>query len=605
MYTIDFETEAIAPYPDYPPRPVGVSLKYNSLPSAYFSWGHPCDNNCTFQEVKGILKTIWESKERMLFQNSKFDLEVARKAFHLDYPTTDRVEDTMFLIFLHDPLAPSFSLKPSAERILGLPPTEQEAVRDWLVAQGIVPSNSKHWGAHISKAPGKLVGQYAAGDTDRTYELYQHLLPIIQRQGMEPAYRREVELVRILADNEREGIRCDLFKLDSDIKKYQTEFERASKEIKTMLFQENDEFNLDSGVQLATAIPATGLCIPLDEWPLTPTGRYSTSKETLVSAIRSDRLSSLLNYRSTLKTCLTTFMRPWLEKARNCPGYRLHPSWNQVKGVDYGTKTGRLSSSDPNFQNIPTEFETPPPDGYLPYPLIRSYVLPDEGEVFVSADFHSQEIRMLGHFAEGAIKEIYDADPSADVHAVAANIISDQTGLAINRKHTKITAFSILYGAGVHTMANRLGVSDQESYQIKKAYLDTLVGVKEFMRDVEDRAYSRQPVRSWGGRLLYAPTPVVLANGKVMSKDYVLLNYLIQGSAADQTKQAMIEYDRTRKQGRLLASVHDEICISVNPKHLASEVAILKAAMEAGKFDIPMRATVKVGPNWASLESLV
>ena len=601
MYVVDFETKAIEPYPNYPPEPVGVSIKYGDLPSAYFSWGHPTENNCTKEVVQEVLAAIWSSNEQILFQNAKFDLEVAYKWFGLPLPTQARIEDTMFLIFLYDPLASTFSLKPSAERILGIPPTEQEAVRDWLVAHSKVPSNSKSWGAHISEAPGKLVGEYAAGDTDRTLALYKKIHPEIVKLGMEEAYLREIQLMQPLMDNEREGIRCDVERLRKDVELYNRELHRATYEAKILLHQDNDEFNIDSGVQLATAIQHSGLCVPLDEWPLTPTKKYSTSKETLKQVIRCERLEQLLHYRATLKTCLHTFMIPWLEKAEKAGG-RLHPSWNQVKGERYGAKTGRLSSSDPNFQNIPTEFEMPPPEGYLPYPHLRYYILPDEGEVFVSADFHSQEVRMLGHFAEGAIKDIYDSDPSADVHAVAAHIISDQTGMAITRKHTKITAFSILYGAGVATMAARLNCPTHEAAAIKRAYLTTLVGVKEFMTLVEDRARSKQPVRTWGGRLIHAPAPEIQKDGRVWNKDYVLINYLIQGSSADQTKQAIINYDRTRRHGRLLATVHDEICISVAPRYLKTEVALLKAAMEAGDFDLPMRATVKVGTNWGEME---
>lgn len=600
MYTIDFETEAIEDYPNYPPKPVGVAIKHNDGGAYYFAWGHPTNNNCSEDVARRVLSQVWESREILLFQNAKFDLEVARKWFGLEIPREAWIEDSMFLIFLDNHLAPTFSLKPSAERILGLPPTEQEEVRDWLVAHHIVPSNSKSWGAHICKAPGDLVGQYAIGDVERTYALYRHLSRTVHERGMTEAYRREVKLMPILADNERRGIRCDTELLRKDVKRYKAEFERATQAAKIILRQNNHEFNIDSGVQLAAAIQGLGCCVPLNEWPLTKTKRFSTSKDTLRSVIRHPELAALLEYRATLKTCLGTFMEPWLEKADKCNGL-LHPHWNQVKGHDYGTKTGRLSSSDPNFQNIPTEFPNAPPEGYLPYPLLRSYILPDLGEILVSADFHSQEIRMLGHFAEGAIKRIYDTDPSADIHAVAAEIIHDETGLRLTRKQTKIVAFSILYGVGMGNLADRLGVSYQEARHIKQAYLNALSGVEEFMDEVESRAASKRPVRSWGGRLLYAPASVIREDGRVWDKDYVLLNYLIQGSSADQTKQAMIEYDRTKRHGRLIATVHDEIVISVAPEHLDTEVRILCDAMESGEFDIPMRATVKVGPNWADM----
>lgn len=601
MFTIDFETKSIESYPNYPPEPVGVAIKHDSLPAIYYSWGHPSGNNSGRHIADSLLRDVWRCREKILFHNAKFDLEVARHWFGLPLPNPERVEDTMFLLFLNDPLSDTFSLKPSAERILGLPPDEQYAVRDWLIAHGKVPSNSKNWGSKISEAPGGLAGTYAIGDVDRTYRLFELLHKKVSDAGMLSAYRREVLLMYPLMENERVGIRCNSEALRIDIGLYEREFNLATEEAKKLLGQDNDEFNLDSGAQLASAIQARGLCVPIDEWPLTPTKKFSTSKDTLKKVIRCDRLQELLYYRSTLKTCLGTFMKPWLAKA-DLTGGILHPSWNQVKGESYGTKTGRLSSSDPNFQNIPTEFSMDPPEGFLPYPHIRRYVLPDPEEVFVSADFHSQEVRMLGHFAEGDIKKIYDSDPSADVHAVAANIISDQTGMKVTRKHTKITAFSILYGAGAARMAESLGCSVSEASAIKRAYLDTLKGVKEFIYAVEDRARAKQPVRTWGGRLLHAPKSVVQIDGRVWNKDYVLLNYLIQGSSADQTKQAIINYHSTKVHGRLLATVHDEICISVPAKHLYSEIFILKSAMEQGKFDIPMRATIKVGTNWADLE---
>lgn len=608
MITLDFESDAIEPYPDFPPRPVGLAVKYGDQPSAYLAWGHPTNNNCTKEAAALIIDEVFKSGEPLLFQNARFDMAVFMKFFPEQVPSWGdplRIHDTMFLIFLDDPLQDTFSLKPTAERLLGLPPDEQDAVRDWLVAHGIAPSNSKSWGKDIGKAPGDLVGTYAAGDTDRTKQLYDLLLPRIVARGMGPAYDRERELAPILSQSEKDGLRINMKELEEDIELYSKAFGSISLAIKGKLGHEyNEEFNMDSGPQLAAAARLAGFTVGEDDWPKTPTGKLSTARDVLKQVLTDEALYQMLSYRGALKTLLGTFMRSWYEKGL-ATGGRLHPGWNQVKGVDYGAKTGRLSSSNPNFQNIPNEFDEQPPEGYPELPLMRKYVLPDDSDsYFVSADFQSQEIRMLGHFAEGAIQEIYCSDPNADLHQVAADIISDQTGMTITRKHTKITAFSILYGAGVGTMASRLGIPVNEAGQIKRAYLKTLVGVKEFMQDVESRAALRVPVRTWGGRELFAPAPVIQADGRVWNKDYVLLNYLIQGSSADQTKQAIIDYDRTRVHGRFLATVHDEICISVPKQHLVTEVLLLKAAMEGGEFDIPMRATIDYGDCWSQLKEM-
>lgn len=610
MITLDFETEAIEPYPNFPPKPVGLAIKYDDQPATYLAWGHPTENNCTKEAASEVIKEIFTSKEELLFQNARFDMAVFLKFFPELVPLWGdplRIHDTMYLLFLDDPLQPTLSLKPSAERLLGWAPEEQDAVHNWLQAHGAPKANTKGWGASISLAPGKLVGEYAAGDVDRTYALYKLLLPRILEAGMGAAYDRERQLAPLLNISERDGVRVDMASLKDDLTRYTDAFHRITNLVLNRLGQEsNAEFNLDSGPQLAEAIRLSGLGVSDDEWPKTPTGKFSTKRELLLTVVKDQELAQFLAYRGALKTLLGTFMNPWYEKGLATGGV-LHPGWNQVKGDDYGAKTGRLSSSNPNFQNIPTDFKEQAPEGFPPLPHIRRYILADEGQLFVSADFHSQEVRMLGHFAEGAIQEIYTDDPSADIHQVAADIISDHTGMDITRKHTKITAFSILYGAGVGTMADRLGIAVQEAAAIKRAYLKVLVGVKEFMNEVQDRARMKMPVKSWGGRRLYAPAPVVQSDGRVWNKDYVLLNYLIQGSSADQTKEAIIRYHRTKKHGRFLATVHDEICISVPPEHLAEEVAILKRAMEfegEGAFDIPMRATVDYGPNWYETKEL-
>ena len=606
MITFDFETAAIEPYPNYPPEPVGVSIQLDDFPACYLAWGHPTENNCTKEAASYFLKWMWDSGHALCCQNARFDMAVLMKWFPevvTSWGSWDRIHDTMYLLFLNDPLSP-LGLKPSADRLLDLPPDEQTAVRDWLVHNGIVPSNTKKWGAHIADAPGDLVGTYAGGDTLRTKLLYDLLYPKIEASGMVEAYDRERQLAPILTQSELEGIHVDMPRLEKDIAIYEEAFAEVEHRILVILEQEdNPEFKISSGVQLAMAAKAVDMTVDDDDWPKTPTGKLSTARDVLEKVITDPELFHLLAYRGALSTLLGTFMKPWYEKGLLTGGI-LHPRWNQVKGDQNGALTGRLSSSDPNFQNIPTEFKIKAPEELPELPHMRVYVLPDPGEVFVSADFHSQEIRMLGHFAEGAIKYIYDNDPAADIHQVAADIISDNTGLALSRKHTKVVAFSILYGAGVKTMAERMGVSTSEAAKIRSSYMRTLTGVQEFMDQVEFRASQKEPVRSWGGRLLYAPPPELGRNGRIWNKDYVLLNYLIQGSSADQTKQAIIEYHNTKKHGRFLATVHDEICISVPKKHLKSEVAILKAAMEKGEFDIPMRATVEYGPNWYEMEEL-
>ena len=584
---IDFETEAIEPRPKYPPKPVGVSIWYNDFDAPqYYSWGHPSGNNCNYETARDALATCWD--EPCLFHNGRFDTEVAR--VHMGLPTHRNpldVHDTLFLNYLYDANAETLSLKPSSERILGMPPDEKGNLDSYLIARGLKP------GRDICKAPGDIVAPYANGDTLRTRKLYEYLMPWINKHGMLAAYRREQILAPILNANESDGILIDLPRLERDA----VAAEIAMKEIDRRLQDIIGICNLDSSAELAKRLLSSGRAHESD-FLLTPTGKLSTAKASMDRAIRDPELRQIIGYRGNLKTILTTFMRPWLELAVN--GH-LHPQFNQVRGDVYGTRTGRLSSSNPNFQNIPTEFKVEPPAGMPPLPRMRRYILPDEGNVLVSADFASQEFRIAAHFAEGRAAEIYSTDPQADFHEEVRKIILQDAGLDLPRKLVKITGFSLLYGSGINSLAELLGVDRATASNIRKHYFSALPGMKELMDQVSERGRMGKPVKTWGGRLLFAEPPKLI-KGRQMTFDYKLVNYLIQGSAADQTKEAINTVGYRSKGMRFMATVHDENVYSVAPKHLDECLGEIRHAMEEQPgWDVPWQISVMIGNDWHNL----
>lgn len=173
LIALDFETEAIDNRPNYPPKPVGLAVLPDGALGHYFAWGHPIENNCLFEQARDHLESLLlQDKYEFVFHNAPFDCSIIEERLGLKVPW-DRVHDTMVLAFLNDPFG-ELSLKPLAEKLLGEPPTEQEAVRDWLIRHGVCRSNDKQWGAHISRAPGNLVGTYAIGDVERTLKLYKY-----------------------------------------------------------------------------------------------------------------------------------------------------------------------------------------------------------------------------------------------------------------------------------------------------------------------------------------------------------------------------------------------------------------------------------------------
>jgi hypothetical protein len=180
IVVFDFESEAIEPMPKYPPRPVGLAIMVDDKPLAvgqgyYNAWGHPDENNCYESSIREIVAGLIKQEDTLwIAHNLAFDAAIIEVKWGLTFPW-DRCADTMLMAFMDDPYG-QLSLKPLAEKHLGVPPTERDAVRDWLVANGICRAGDKNWGAHISKAPGKLVGAYAHGDITRTRDLYNFYL---------------------------------------------------------------------------------------------------------------------------------------------------------------------------------------------------------------------------------------------------------------------------------------------------------------------------------------------------------------------------------------------------------------------------------------------
>jgi DNA polymerase I-like protein with 3'-5' exonuclease and polymerase domains len=598
MLTIDFETEGIDKNPIYkPPKPVGVSIKWGEAPSEYLAWGHPAENNCTPQEGhRRLIAALVKAKGEFLAHNSAFEAAVLQEYYDWKIKDPLKVHDTMYLLFLADPYAQSFSLKPSAERVLGLAPEEQTDLRDWILAH-VPGAKASDWGAYICRAPGVLVGRYARGDTDRTFLLYQKLFPQILQLGMLEAYRREQALMPILAASSRRGVRIDVDALGRDIQLYLTAKKKAEEYIYGVL----GEFELSKDAQLAEALDRKGL---ISEWVLTPTGKRSVARKNLTGRVKDPQLLDYLAYHGVLTTCLGTFAGPWLAQALE-EGGRVHPQWNQVRGdrgaggdID-GTRTGRMSCKSPNLQNPPTDFENLRiPDGLPPMIHMRSYLLPEDGHVWLKRDFSAQEMRILAHFAEGKLYEAFKADPKTDPHDTVKKIIDSFLGGDMPRKYVKITGFGIMYGRGVPNLSAALGVDELEGKRVRDAYYAALPEVRELSYSVRDRGKRGQYIRTWGGRVYYRePNPD-------RDLSYKLLNYLIQGSAADQTKQAMVDWEAIREPGdTLLAAVHDEINISVPERDAAGAMARLRLAMNKDRFDVPFLSEGFKGPNWSDIES--
>lgn len=605
---VDFETFGIEGRPKYPPIPVGVSIKYPGRKSKYFAWGHPTGNNCCWSDAAAELAKAWDHKDGLLFQNGKFDVDVAEAHFGLAVPNWERIHDTLFLLFLDDPHQIELGLKPAANRLLGWPAEEQDAVGEWLIANQPVPgvkiskskSSEHYFGRYIAYAPGDLVGNYANGDVDRTEAIFNMLWKKTVDRGMQAAYDRERRLMPILLEMERQGLPVDLKRLRSDVAMYNRWRDTINAWIiKTLKAPAG--INLDSGQQLVDAMVESGKADP-DLMPRTPTGKFQTNKEALLLGVTDKVLLAVLKYRTQLNTCLNTFMQPWLAVAEQSNGL-IYTTWNQTKtpsgDSNVGTRTGRLSST-PNFQNIPKEFQPifhhEAPDKKLPkspfkdlppLPKVRGYITPFAGHVMIDRDYSQQEPRILAHFDGGALMEKYLENPWIDFHD-SAKAELEKMGKFYDRRPVKNTNLGLIYGMGVGKLALKNDTTVEESAELKKAILQLYPGLKDMYKDMKVRAKSKQPIRTWGGREYYCEEPKLI-NGRIQEFDYKLVNVLIQGSAADCTKEAIIRYHAAKHpEAKIILNVHDQVTVSVPKKIFKAEMEVLRQTMESVEFDVPI-----------------
>lgn len=617
---VDFETKPIGQRPKtYPPAPVGVAIQWPGCGAEYYAWGHPTGNTDTRENGVAGLRAAWESGLPLLFHHAKFDLAVAYEKLGLPHLDWSRVHDTMFLAYLCDPHARSLDLKELAEDLLSWAPEERDVVVEWVMSHAdrlpqlsnrkgklCSPSRNKNTsgvyaGAWISFVPGDIVGPYACGDVARTGGLFEHLWPIVQSNGMGRAYDRERQLLPILMENEECGMRADLPGLERDIEIYARDFETAETWLRRAL--KAPDLNFDADKDVGQVLLRSGI-VPLENWQTTKTGQLSMSKENLLPEHFTDqRIASALGYRNRLATCLNMFMRPWQAQAAVWGGY-IGTNWNQTRGTgDHGgTRTGRPSTSNHNFLNISKDFEGRD-DGFkhpeflqvAKLPLCRKYVLPDEGDEFLHRDFDGQELRVFAHFEQGDLFDKYAADPALDPHKFVGTELMRVAGREIERTKVKVLNFQSLYGGGVPALQRKLRCSYAEGKELKAFHNKALPG-RGILNDEIKRIVARgDPIRTWGGRLYFPEKPGPDGRSKV----YKLINYEIQGSAADLTKQSLIDWHSAKhRAARFMVTVYDEINFS---GLFERDMTLLRDVMEENRLTVPMRSSGKRGSNWGNL----
>lgn len=639
---VDFETDAIQPRPLYPPIPRMVAIKYPGKKSKFLAWAMPDGNNCTKEQAGRELRDIWRGE--VLFHNAKFDLDVAEVHFGLKPPPWHDIHDTLFSLFLADPHAVDLSLKPSAEKYLGWPAEERDAIADWLRKNGIIQHNEKP-GPYICKAPTRLVGPYACGDVERTLALHQLIYegtPLAKVRGdrdwgkptriladgklldkrMKEAYDRERKLMPHLLKNESEGLRVDCDRLATDLKEYEAALAKAEGWLRKKLC--DSELNFDDAKAVGDALFKTKI---VTNWQWTKGGKNrppqrSVAKDNLGPERFNDPLvASALGYRTRLHTVLANSMRPWLASASAANGI-IYTQWNQVRRHDEGqrkskgARTGRVTASrflnvSKNWLNKGDGFIHPKKLKLPDLPLVRKYIYPDKGMDWNHRDTKQQEFRVAAHYEDGPLAEKFRADPNFDIHDGVREVIltlGNEELAAVDRVIIKNFNHGILYFEGVDLLCVKTKMPRDKVIELRNAIKAATPGIQMLVKEVIRRGKCGEPIRTWGGRIYHCEPPAIAKKGprkgEVVTFEYKLFSYLIQGSSADATKEALCRYFETRKNSRLLNTIYDEINICAPKKDLAREDKLLKEAMEGLEFDVPMWTDRKLGPSWGELKKL-
>lgn len=562
--------------------------------SGYIPVGHKGGGNLDKRIISKWLKKVFELPCEKVMHNAQYDAGwIKREGFQLN----GRIVDTMLIASLLDENRFSYSLNALSFDILGKTKSEKdliEAARTF----GLDPKGEM-W-----KMPAMYVGPYAEVDAQLALELWNYMRVEVGKQGLWDIVNLELDLLPCLVDMTYRGVRVDMDKTERTRDALLKREAELHKEIKR---QAGFGVEIWAAQSLSKAFDELGIA-----YPKTEKGAPSFTKTFL--AEQQNPFAKLIVEARNINKTSGTFINNIL-KYCNKDG-RIHGHINQNRSDQGGTVSGRLSMNNPNLQQIPAR------DPELG-PMIRSLFLPEEGEQWAAIDFSQQEPRILVHYAhvygkargiplQGAkdFVQKYNDDPDTDFHTMVAEMAG------IGRKQAKTINLGMMYGMGVNKLADQLDIPVEEAKSLINQYHDRVPFVKGLMNGVMNRLNEKDAsgsIRSILGRKcrfdLWEPDSFAMHKAlpyRDAIKEYgdttrlkraftyKALNRLIQASAADMTKQAMVNI---YKMGRIpLVQVHDEIAMSVKDKNDAMQIAhIMESAVP---LEVPNKCDVEIGPSW-------
>lgn len=521
-----------------------------------------------------IFKPLYENDKILkIGQNIKYDYEVLN-----NYGVTlqGKMFDTMIAHYLIQPEL-HHNMDYMAETLLGY--------RTIHIEELIGPKGKKQ--KNMRDLSPTDICEYAAEDADITLRLKHLLEPRLKELGLEELFWNiEMPLVRVLADMELNGVCLDTEALQETSRIFTDRMKQYEQEI----YKEAGEtFNIGSPKQVGDIL--FGKLQIMDKPKKTKTGQYVTSEEVLQSLeAKHPVVRNILNYRG-MKKLLSTYIDA-LPKLINPRTGHIHTSFNQAQ-----TATGRLSSSDPNLQNIPVRTD----DGKE----IRKCFIPEDGCLFFSADYSQIELRIMAHLSgdENMMEAFREGH---DIHrATAAKIWHEDIDKVTDaqRKKAKQANFGIIYGITTYGLAQRMGIPNGEARELIQDYFHTFPKVKAYMEQAKETARAKGYAETLFHRRRYLPD-INSRNATVRGfAERNAINAPIQGTEADIIKVAMVHiWKRFKEEGirsKMILQVHDELNFSVYPEEREQvERIVIEEMQNACQLNVPLTADAGWGCNW-------
>ena len=566
-FCFDTETTGFDIFND---RIVGLSLAVEP----FKAWYVPFLEKDTPEYAEIVRPLFEDEKIAKIGQNIKFDLMVLRR---LGITIRGRMYDTMILHYLLDPES-RHNMNALAEKYLNYKPIEIET----LIGKG-----SKQLTMDLVNV--ERVKEYAAEDADVTLQLKQALYPMIEQIGLQHLYFEiEEPMIAVLADIEMAGVRID----SEALAVYAVELNRKLAELEAAIRTEAGEpnLNINSARQLGEVL--FGKMRIAEKPKMTKTKQFCTDEDYLQLFARKHRIVDLiLEYRG-VKKLLSTYVEALPQLVNRSTG-RIHTSFNQAV-----TATGRLSSTNPNLQNIPVRDD-------MGRRIRKAFIPSDDDHLLLSADYSQVELRLMAHLS-GDESLIAAFEHGEDIHAATAAKLFNKTLDEVTseeRRRAKTANFGIIYGISAFGLSQRLEIPRKEAKEIIDGYFASYPGVKKYMDNVVEKAKEEGFVSTIFGRRRYLND---IASHNAIARGLAernAVNAPIQGSAADIMKIAMINVHRRFAaegiRSRVILQVHDELVVDMLRSEQERVTAIVTECMEsAAQLKVRLIADAGVGGNW-------